>query len=231
MCFIPGAYFALGLGILCKILFGRYPTEFANISGDLSESLLFIIVAYISGHIIQTLANGFKIRKWKWNIDQGLKKSYWGGYYPSQNILFASSPLLEDHTKEMVLASLMKMGILDRHGYELFSKNPTKESRKMSQSLFNILLHNHDDNEASGVKTAESYFYMFRGFFFSSQLFFLFGLMLLGYQWFANSLETNLIIFTCMHFLLWRLFRYRCRGAAEGFVKKTFVSSVVKTTN
>jgi hypothetical protein len=237
MYFVPGAY-----GLILASVFARVATgvDFFNASlqgGDLTQSFAFVFASYIIGHLIQSVGHGIKIRGKLIGPEQRLKLRYWGGYYPSERALFKNAKILSESNRKKILDTLLANGTLDAAQRQSFEGAFAEDPRELAQSIFVRLSKKAGEKVDSPSKTTEALYQMLRGFFFSSWLGLIFGLSTAIYSkavrlWCPDFPQiehlswpglTAYILF-CLS--AWLIFRYRCRGAGEGFAREVYLSAL-----
>jgi hypothetical protein len=237
MYFVPGAYALILASIFAKVV---SRVDFFNASlqgGDLTQSFAFVMASYVIGQLIQSVGHGIPIFGRIIGPEKRLKKRYWDGYYPSEIALFKNSRVLGDSNRQRVLDCLLSKGHMDstqRQGFELpFSET----SRELAQAIFVRLNAEAGEKEDSSTKTSEALYQMLRGLFFSSWLGFASGTAIAVYAklarlWFPQFPQLDglswpgLVTYSLFCLSAWLIFRYRCRGAGEGYARRVYLTAI-----
>lgn len=230
MYIIPGAFLSsVLLLLLCLII----PETLRFIKADLFSSIVFIIFSFILGNCVQVHSHlGPETR---------LKKEYWKGYYPSQIMFFPDNPVINEQGRSDLIKACQLAGLISEKDIQLFSSNNEypKTGINKGQNTFNYMrVYLADKKEGERIRASEGYFFFFRGIFVASYWaamgFITVALLyLLRLKWptlsiYSGDLPSLLSGFflplfgaiICLYF--WRTFRYRCRGAAQGFPREVY---------
>jgi len=236
MYFIPGAYGLILASILSKVITGL---DFFNSSlqgGDLTQSFAFVIASYVLGHLIQSVGHGARVFGRVIGPEQRLKKRYWNGHFPSELALFKGSTVLGESNRRYILDALERNGYLEQLQKQEYEMPLSDMAKEKAQAIFIRLNAKAGEKEDSPVKTAEGLYQMLRGLFFSSWLGFVLATVLAIYTkvariWFVNMPPLTrlswpgLAIYIVFCLSAWLIFRYRCRGAGEGYVRRVFLTA------
>jgi len=222
--FIPGTVlvwavilFAKSLGVLVSL------TTF----NEFTDSLGFIIIAFISGHVIQYRA--------KLKLEPSIKKKYWGSAFVSDQYLIKNNKFCTEVDRQKYLGMAK-----DKFGYkeEELRKLDTvsEESKKISHSVYRkayAFINNEGIAERAAV--ANTYYNFFRGLAVASSysaIVFLSQLIIKiienwwGWSWFV--IKDNLLIpvlLTIFFFYLKTCFVDRARQRGELHVEQVFNSA------
>ena len=236
MYFIPGVFGIISFGLISKIGFG-YDLVNLSSAGDLTQSFLLVFSSYILGQFLQSVAHGTVLLGVAFSPEQRLKNAFWDGCYPSELMLFPGSRLINQISRQRILERLGNQNVLNASDIQNLSGAVCKPGQTAAQSAFFYLLAKYSEKETSGVKTAESYYHMLKGLSIVSAVAFLITSASSAYwalsltpfaaSWPQTAHMRVGYILPLIFFLLWRVFRYRCRGAGEGFARQVFLSALL----
>jgi hypothetical protein len=222
--FIPGAVliwtillFAKGLGIL---------NSFTTVN-KFTDTLGFIIIAFILGHFVQYRA--------KLKLEPGIKKKYWNGVFVSKQYLIKN----RNFCSEIDRQKFLKMA-REKFGYteeELQKLNTdSNEAKEISHSIYRkayALINN--EGIAERAATANTYYNFFRGLstvsFYSAWLLILQFIIKAIESWFSWSwmtIKKDLLIpfsLGIFFFYLSECFKDRARQRGELHVEQVLNSA------
>jgi len=225
--FIPGTVliwavllFAKSLGILSSL---------ATVN-EFTDTLGFIIIAFISGHFIQYRA--------KLRLEPRIKKKYWKGAFVSEQYLIKNSGFCSEIDRQQYL----KMA-KDKFGYkeEELQKLDiiSKESKEISHSIYRkayALINNEGISERAAI--ANTYYNFFRGLTIASLYSAILFLLLLvikiienwwGWNWVVIKRDLLIPAFLMTFFFyLKECFKERARQRGELHVEQVFNSAYSK---
>lgn len=224
---LPGAYF---LCVVLAILWVYGWGIGGGLKLDIFGSALFILLSFVFGNFWQAISHERPERK--------LKKEFWEGLYPSQAMFFPHNPIIGERARTDLLKYCKHEGLLSAEEVESCNSNAKTNSMIISavSHAFDILrtsLEHRPDGERSA--SAEARFLFFRGMFvtcFWSGILALIamvtGIVLqrvksIGFEvdlCVSSARYIALLVVAMISFVLWRTFRWRCRGAAQGFAKE-----------
>jgi hypothetical protein len=224
MYFLPGFLCVLTVAAVC-IVMGSVDIPYDKL-GDITESLIFLFMTYLTGQVVQTIAMGFKIRKTYLSITKPIEYCYWSSSIPSKLALVKNTALINNIQRLQIIKAALADNVLTQEEAKRLEENENENS--LSHRVFYTKLKTCSDKHDSGVKNSESLYQMFRGFYCVASLssivsvLFLFA-RLINLKWpFYDD------VFSWQAHLWWLfisilclfLFAYRFRGLAEGFVKE-----------
>jgi hypothetical protein len=226
---LPGAF--LSFVILILIWSAAPATVAPMLKADLFSSVILLIFSFILGNFLQVRSH--------LGPEERLKKEFWTGLFPSQTMFFPGNKILNESGREDLINACFQKGLLTNEDATLFSA-PTSCSKKATdkaQNAFDYMrTHLVDGGKGERIRGAEGYFLFFRGMFvasfWSTTAFVIVALIYLArLRWpILNNVMVELpgllvgfvvpILGASFSMILWRTFRYRCRGAAQGFAKE-----------
>lgn len=197
---------------------------------DIFGSALFVLMSFVFGNFWQAVSHERPERR--------LKKEFWDGLYPSQIMFFPHNPVISERARLDLLKYCKRESLLSDEEVESCNSTAKTESTVMSavSHAFDILrasLEHRPEGERSAG--AEARFLFFRGMFvtcFWSGILALIAMVTaiaLGsvksvsfdvYLRFSGARTIALLVIAMISFVLWRTFRWHCRGAAQGFAKE-----------
>lgn len=226
---LPGSFLSFVVLILIRCTF----PEIANniLKADVFSSIIFLIFSFIFGNFLQARSH--------LGPEKRLKGAYWDGLYPSQIMFFSGNKILNEAGRKDLISACLQKGLLTDEDVSEFS-TPAGYNEKAvdkAQNAFNYMrAYLSDSGKGETVKGAEGYFLFFRGMFvasfWSAMAFMLVAILyLIRLQWsILNDLlgkPPDLLIgfviplfCASLSLILWRTFRYRCRGTAQGVAKE-----------
>lgn len=226
---VPGSF--LSFVILILIWSSAPKTAGAILQADLFSSIVFLISSFILGNFLQVRSH--------LGPEERLKNEFWTGLFPSQAMFFLGNKILNESGREDLINACFQKGLLANEDAPLFSipTNYPKEATDKAQNAFDYMrTYLGDGRKGERIRGAEGYYLFFRGMFVAS--FWsatAFGMVALIYlarlKWsILNNIIGELpgllvgfvvpILGASFSTILWWTFRYRCRGAAQGFAKE-----------
>ena len=224
--FIPGAIliwsfilFAKSIGILaCLTTFNTF-----------TDTLGFIIIAFVLGHFIQY--------KSKQIIEPKIKRKYWNGAFVSEQFMIKNNNFCDEIDRLKFLKMAMERFKYSQEELKKLDSN-TEEARKLSHSIYRkaySLINNVEINERA--TTVNVYYNFFRGLsvtcFCSALLFLVQSLIKILENWGACSWEfikedvLIAVFFKFFFFYLTSCFIDRARQRGELHVEQTFNSMYI----
>ncbi len=209
--------FAKGFGILGSL---------ATIN-EITDTLGFIIIAFILGHFVQYKA--------KQKLEPNIKRKFWNGGFFSEQYLLKNNKFCSDtdRTKYLKMAK-EKFGYTEEELKKL--ENDSSEAKELSHAIYRkaySLINN--EGIAERAATANIYYNFFRGLttasFYSAILFFVQFITkiienLSSLSWEVIKKELSTSLFLAIFFLyLSGCFKDRARQRGELHVEQTFNSA------
>lgn len=226
---VPGSF--LSFVILLLIWSAAPKTATTILKADLFSSVVFLIFSFILGNFLQVRSH--------LGPEERLKKEFWTGLFPSQAMFFTGNKILNESGREDLINACLQKELLTNEDASLFSipTNYPKEAIDKAQNAFDYMrTYLGDGRKGERMRGAEGYFLFFRGMFvasfWSATAFVIVALIYLArLKWsILNNIIGELpgllvgfvvpILGASFSMILWRTFRYRCRGAAQGFAKE-----------
>lgn len=212
---IPGFFLVWALNSISKdLIFGNVVTE----------SLMFIILAYVLGLIIQYFS--------KYSIEYLVKRISWKGTFFSNIYLIKEANKCSDQTRKRYLNIIKKkysfsdkeLKILDtKNIFDKKNKTKLKKAQEISYSIFrSIDYHTYDKGIAKKAHVQNNHYSLFRGLSFS----FLFIGLLFSFL-ISQSIHFQTfqyIMYTSLSFLFCIIFLIRTKERGESYVKGLFES-------
>lgn len=227
---IPGSFLSSVLLLsICLLV----PETLDFIETDLFSSIIFLLFAFILGNCLQIYSHK--------GPEERLKKEYWTGLYPSQTMFFSNNTVINEQERSDLLKACQKAGLLTEDDIQLFSFKDSyqREGVNKGQNAFNymrVYLANRGKGER--IRGTEGFFLFYRGIFVASfwaamAFLFVVASFLLRLKWpivndvfgrtptfLAGFVLPGVGALVCLYF--WRVFRYRCRGTAQGFAREVY---------
>lgn len=227
---IPGSFLAAVLLFsICLLV----PQALPYIRLDFFSGIIFLVFSFILGNFLQVYSHK--------GPENRLKKEYWKGLYPSQIMFFPENPVINEHGRDDLLRACVRTELLSENDIPLFSSKEEydKTAINKAQNVFNYMqVYLVDKGKGERIRGAEGFFLFFRGIFVTSfwaGMAFLFVVVcyLARLKWLAlNGLFGEPppplagfvlpLVGTSICLWFWRTFRYRCRGAAQGFAREVY---------
>jgi len=226
---IPGA-FLVSVFVLSVCLF--FPDIITLFDNEIVSGAIFIVLSFVVGNFVQVYSH--------LGPEDRLKKEYWHGYYPSQVMFFPKNKVINEKERLDLIKACQATGILSDEDADCFKDETlNKFGISCANKCFNYMrVYLADSGKGSRIRGSEGYFLFFRGLFVASfwsailmALVFAFNLICKISPDIQNLIQkqppSSLIImiplFLAVVFLIfWRTFRYRCRGAAQGFAREVY---------
>ncbi len=226
---VPGSF----LSFVILLLIWSFTPQMATtiLKADLFSSIIFLIFSFILGNFLQVRSH--------LGPEERLKKEFWTGLYPSQGMFFPGNKILNESGREDLINACLQKGLLASEDASVFSTltNCPKEAMDKAQNAFDYMRsYLVDGGKGERIKGAEGYYLFFRGMFvasfWSATAFVIVALIYLArLKWpVLNDVIGELpglsvglvvpILGASFSMILWRTFRYRCRGAAQGLAKE-----------
>lgn len=227
---IPGSFFtAVLLFSICLLV----PQASPYIRTDFFSGIIFLVFSFILGNCLQVHSHK--------GPENRLKEEYWKGLYPSQIMFFPENHVVNEEGRDDLLKACLKTELLSENDMPLFSAKEEydKTTINKAQNAFNYMrVYLADKGKGERIRGAEGFFLFFRGIFVASfwaAMTFLFVAVcyLIRLKWpelnglFGDPLPLLpgfvLPLFgASLSLCFWRTFRYRCRGAAQGFAREVY---------
>lgn len=222
--FIPGALLIWAIILFVKNLEILSSLKTIN---EFTDTLGFIIIAFILGHFIQYRA--------KVKLEPSIKKKYWNGAFFSEQYLIKDKSFCSEIDRQKFLKMAKeKFGYNNKELQKLDSDSD--DAKKISHSIYRkayALINN--EGIAERAATANTYYTFFRGLstssFYSALLFVAQFLIKIGENWWAwswNVIKKDLIIpllFVIFFFYLKECFKDRAKQRGELHVEQVFNSA------
>lgn len=221
--FIPGAAIIWICTVLAKYLGILSALKTGNI---LTESLAFIVLAFVVGNFIQYRSQrGTEIR---------IKKKHWSGAFVSERFLLKASKLCPEFKRQRYINLLQKYFVLDEKNAKILEDSESKEAREISHSMYRECFTFITDKGigAKAIK-ANEYYNFFRGLSTTCaylSIIFATGSTYLLVRFFANRTATNLahamimLLFTVLFGYAVHAFRISAKQRGELHVTEVFDS-------
>lgn len=226
---IPGAFLVSVLVLSASLLNPDIITRFDN---EIVSGAIFIVLSFVVGNFVQVFSH--------LGPENRLKKEYWQGYYPSHVMFFPNNKVINEKERLDLIRACQATGILSDEDADCYKDETiNKDGVFCANKCFNymrVYLTNID--QGSRIRGSEGYFLFFRGLFVASfwsailmALVFAFDL-----AWKISPDMQNLVqkqpptglmimipfVLSFIFLIFWRTFRYRCRGAAQGFAREVY---------
>ena len=230
---LPGALF-IATALLVNWIVRFIP--FGGSSSDILGSLVFLLLSFISGQIIQAKAHEAP--------ESRLKEKYWDGLFPSQRMFFpwnkTTRPIIDGRLREDLLRVCVTRGLLTEDERQRCDEGEytDKVLTARVQGAFDKLRYNLLDHSkfAERFEIAEAHYQMFRGLFVSAFWSAILTLLVLAVcvilqllSWgrpLTSPNQVGLVAIIVTHLALWRCLRRRCRGAGQGFAREVARAAV-----
>lgn len=224
---LPGSFLIFVIMGAVWVFVGLTTTVFVS---GIFESVIFIVLSFIVGNFIQVVSH--------LGPEERLKREYWKGYYPSQFMFFKNNPVIDEHARKDLLEACLKNGWLSKEEIDEFNleKKVSVEAISKATNLFSYLrVHLEKGDVNHRIRGAEGYYLFYRGMFVASIWaaiillipVILFLLDKLVFALFSLDLSTISLgrsmlsaSWAAVCFVFWRKFRWRARGAAQGFARE-----------
>lgn len=241
---LPGSFLVI---VLLLSLWSLNPELLKGATGNAFFAVAFILISFVFGNFIQTVSHKVP--------EARLKKKYWNGYYPSQIMFFPKNPVINESGREDLLNACVKAGLLTPEEKALFdveNNNFPKDAVDKANNIFDyIRVHFDITGKAERIRGAEGYYLFYRGMFvacFWATISFMAIAVLFPFRYYIPNVFTPLlgehpsvfiglvmpVIETALCLYFWRTFRYRARGAGQGFAREVYrafcASALLKET-
>ena len=226
---VPGSFLSFVILLLVSTFTPKMAT--VTLKADLFSSIIFLFFSFIFGNFLQVRSH--------LGPEERLKKEFWTGLFPSQVMFFPGNKILNESGREDLISACLLKGLLVSEDVSLFSASTDypKEAIEKAQNVFDYMrTYLVNSGKGERIKGAEAYYLFFRGMFvasfWSATAFAIVALIYLArLKWSVlNSIIGELpglsvgfvvpILGASFSMILWRTFRYRCRGASQGFAKE-----------
>lgn len=226
---IPGAFLVAVFVLSVSLLNTDIVISFNN---EIVSGAIYVVMSFVVGNFLQVYSH--------LGPEDRLKKMYWHGYYPSQVMFFPKNTVINEKERLDLIKACKATGILNDEEADCYKDETfNKDGISCANKCFNYMrAYLADSGKGSRTLGSEGYFLFFRGLFVASfwsailmALVFTFNLICKIspdiQNWIQqqppNSLMIMLPLFLSVIFLIfWRTFRYRCRGAAQGFAREVY---------
>lgn len=236
MYILPGAFFLI---IILVIAWG-FDLILINQGGvDIFNSIIFILMSFILGNFFQTISHG--------RPEKRLKEKFWKGLYPSQIMFFPNNQVINESMRHKFINYCLEHTMLCQEDIEksISVEQYDHEILEKVTVVFDILRVSFENTSfGSRISTAESHYLFFRGMFVSAFWAGILSLITVIYASVSplfsdcgisvpiNIIENRipaLIVTLVFSVILWRTFRWRCRGAAQGFAREVVRATLSNT--
>ena len=240
---LPGSFLVTVI-LLC--LWSLSPDVLNPMKGNLSSSLVFIVMSFIFGNFIQTISHR--------GPEKRLKKEYWKKHYPSDIMFFRGNEVIDESGRQDLLNACVQSGLMNEQELKLFDTPNSfpKEALQKAKNAFDyIRIHLEKGDKVGRIQTAEGHYLFYRGLFVScflaAVIFIIPPIIFLLRHSYPSQLQDALgknpsiligfiipILEAAICLYFWRVFRDRARGAGQGFareVSRIFCASVLLEDN
>lgn len=234
MYLLPGAILTLSIFIINSV-FELIPLMRAD-SLDFLESILFLILSYIFGQVIQAHAHE--------TPEERMKNEYWDGLFPTQRMFFPWDkkfrPIISEDLRSKLLDACLSHKFLTEE--ERWKCDQSEQSQDLIDKLETIIskirykLLNKEQIFIR-INETEARYQALRGLFVSSFwsgiLSILGALVGIGLLLWSNYVSLapqsliGIVLWGMLNLILWRIFRWRCRGVAQGFARELARAAII----
>ena len=236
MYFFPGTWF---IGNIIALLYILNVMDYAKFDYELFGSVFFIVISYVTGHIFQTHAHGRPERK--------LKKKHWNSMLPSQRMFFPRSNIINEEMRKQYLNHCLRNKLINKDDISDLNKGYRSKQlfAKISTAFQSTWIKHASGSSSNRIDAAESNFQFYRGMFvvafWSAVLFAIPVLCYIGAHIVSMNMtidirlqEYSLLTILLINFgiilnlVIWKFFKWRCRGAAQGFAREVVRATIAK---
>jgi len=225
--FIPGTVLIWSILLFIKSL--GILDSLATVN-ELTDTLCFVIIAFIVGHFIQHRA--------KLKLEPSIKKKYWKGAFISDQYLIKNSGFCSEVDRQKYVKMAKEKFSYNEKELEKLN-NISEESKEICHSIYRkayALINNEGIAERAAI--ANTYYNFFRGltvaFLYSAMLFLLLFIIKVVENWWAwnwATIKKDLLIpvlLTIFFLYLKECFKERTRQRGELHVEQVFNSTYSK---
>lgn len=213
-------------GIFSLFLFSKFFQEISILVFDnvLADSLVFIVVAYVVGLLIQFVSQPL--------VEVPLKFIFWRGFFYSEICLIKSSKILSEFTRDIILkfaakslkVSRKKINVLEMKS-EVNWKNRQdpvfSNAREISHGIYRMIDSMSNDNDsAKKAHMHNSYYSLFRGL----TMVFIALLVLLVFRGVNEHLIVRFAGWIMLDLFVIAIFFWGTKERAERYIKGLFYS-------
>lgn len=232
---LPGAYFLFAVLVVAWFL---ELTPRGGPKMDIFGSAVFLLMSFVFGNFWQAVSHE--------RPEKRLKSEWWDGLYPSQIMFFPNNPVISEEARDRLLNYCQQEDLLRPTDVTSCNENARTERTVVEavSHAFDILRHSLCSTpEGERTAGAEIRFLFFRGMFVASfwgTVIAVAALVAALVMQIANIFATvfgadlslrkaiALGALGIVSAAFWRAFRWRCRGAAQGFARDVVLAILAK---
>ena len=153
--FVPGTVLLWSISVALK---GAQSLERIGLGNVITDSLVFIVLAFVAGHLVQSISKKF--------LEGLLKRIYWSGAFVSEQCLIKGNPFFSEFKREQYIQIAKVKFRFKAEDLEILEKGDLKnvQAKNVSHDVYRVFDAFVKDNQiGERASIANTYYNFFRG--------------------------------------------------------------------